>query len=230
MSLVPYTLMNFQGSPVGSSVAGSGILMPSSAAAPYEGLWIPTMWFAGASVELFGVISSFSLDLYGTNADACPPNTSTITIGGSVTTGDTISIAVQNPALQSGRTIAVTAVNGDTDATLAATLAQRITADSQLQGVGLSAVAVGAVINLSWPSALSWGNYPQPANPMAFSITLSGGASETATLANGTDGEKIGNSIIALGIIATPTYARFTKARLTAFSGTAISGVIAGHS
>ncbi len=73
----------------------------------------------------------------------------TIAIGGSKTTGDTITITVYDAGLAGGlKAITYTVLAGDTLTTIATGLAAALTADTNLQGAGISATSAGQVVTL----------------------------------------------------------------------------------
>lgn len=82
----------------------------------------------------------------GTNTDG---NVS-ITVGGTVTTGDVLSISVFNTSLSNGEeTVSYTVLSGDTTSTIATGLKAAINADTHLQSLGLNATTSGAVIAIA---------------------------------------------------------------------------------
>jgi len=73
----------------------------------------------------------------------------TIAIGGSKTTGDTITITVYDAGLAGGlKAVTYTVLAGDTLTSIATGLAAALTADTNLQGVGISAISAGQVVTL----------------------------------------------------------------------------------
>jgi RHS repeat-associated protein len=73
----------------------------------------------------------------------------TIAIAGTKTTGDTITITVYDAGLAGGlKAVTYTVLAGDTLATIASGIASALTADSALQGIGVSASSSGKVVTL----------------------------------------------------------------------------------
>ncbi len=91
------------------------------------------------------------------------------TIGGTVTTGDVLSIVVQNQKLPGGQElVSYTVQAGDTLTSIATGIKNTVNADVNLQSISLSAIASGAVVTL-----LAYTSY---------AASTSGGATETLTL------------------------------------------------
>ena len=73
----------------------------------------------------------------------------TIAIGGVKTTSDIITVTVYDAALSGGlKAVTYTVASGDSLSTIATGLAAAITADTSLQGIGVSATASGTIISL----------------------------------------------------------------------------------
>jgi RHS repeat-associated protein len=97
----------------------------------------------------------------------------TATIGGTITASDTLTITVQDSALSGGQEVVnYTVQSGDTTTTIAANLAAAITADTNLQTLGVNAVSAGKVITFKSASP----------NQTSFTESTSAGATETITL------------------------------------------------
>jgi hypothetical protein len=98
--------------------------------------------------------------------------TATATIGGTVTTGSTVSLVVTQGQLPGGAvTYAYHVVSGDTLATIAEGLASLIAADPIAQAFGIYATTNEAVLTVNWPG---------PAGNFAV-LTGSASAGETVT-------------------------------------------------
>lgn len=101
----------------------------------------------------------------------------TATIGGSVTTGDIISLTASNSAIPALPATASYAVLGtDTTTTIAAAIASAVNASNSMGAAGITASSSGAVITLSQPGAMS--------NATSWSKTVSGAQTETITYSN----------------------------------------------
>ncbi|MCA9815504.1 MAG: hypothetical protein KC652_10355 [Cyanobacteria bacterium HKST-UBA01] len=97
----------------------------------------------------------------------------TATLGGTVTAGDTISITVNDESLPaSSEKISYVVGSGDSLADIAAELSAAITANSNLQSIGVNATSVSNLIRLHSASP----------NITTFEESLSSGATETVTM------------------------------------------------
>ncbi len=105
-----------------------------------------------------------------------------IGIGGSKTTSDTVSLVTYDAALSGGtRTTTYTVLAGDTLSTIASGLAAAINADTNLQGIGVSAVASGTVVTVQSHST----------NPTTYRGTTSTTATETILIGLPTNGAQV---------------------------------------
>jgi len=101
-----------------------------------------------------------------------------IAIGGTVTTGNTVTITPHNPALSGGlKNITYTVVAGDTLTSIAKSLAALINADATLKGIGIS---VNNAATLAWSQSFS-GNALLPSGSSLASVTAVDGSSNTKT-------------------------------------------------
>jgi RHS repeat-associated protein len=107
----------------------------------------------------------------------------TLRIGGTKTTGNTLTVTVKDPALSGGQeAVTYTVLAADTLATIAAGLATAINTDSHLQALGVIANAHGTNTFINIRSVSS--------NNTTYSTSTSGGATETMTFGifqNGTE-------------------------------------------
>lgn len=213
----------------------SGTLLDSVTAAPAEGIWLPAQFLKNMSVEVTGSGSGQSVQLYGSNALAEPGNQQTITIGGTVATGDVLTLAFKS-AVAGTINVNYTTVGGDTTSTIATALAAAINANATLAtDLGVSASAASAVITVSWPSetpAAAADNVPagfnssvtQPLPANFLSVTGSTTGSEIFTIANGSTGTAVGSAITANGVTQFAGNAlRWIKARLTALTSGSVT-------
>lgn len=101
----------------------------------------------------------------------------TVTIGGTVTTSDIVRIVINDPALTMGgtQTIAYTTVGGDTTTTIATALKNAINANSALNNAGITATSSSAVITVVSNSK----------SQTTLDTNKSAGATETLTVAAG---------------------------------------------
>jgi hypothetical protein len=104
-----------------------------------------------------------------------PNGVQTAVVGGSKTTGDTLTITVYDVGLTGGsKTETYTVLSGDTLTTIASGLAGVINADSALSAIGVSATSNGTVINITSSSY----------NATTYTQSTSSGATETISLSN----------------------------------------------
>jgi hypothetical protein len=208
--------------------------------APFEGIWFPSRWSKYASVELLaaqGTITGVELDLWGSNSVQDPVNTYTVTVGGTVTTGDTLTLTFNNPNLPNNYPVAYTATGTDTVNTIAAALAAAVQADAKLAPLGFLASANGAVVTITFPSA-SGGLNPwdapspttqPPSNATLLTTAVGGSATESLTVGLGTDGVKM-QSLAQIGAFA-PVQAltRWIKGRLVTLTGSGTPQITAQY-
>jgi RHS repeat-associated protein len=95
-----------------------------------------------------------------------------VTIGGTVTAGDTITITVHDAALSQPPNATYVVQSGNTTANIASGLSSAINADSALSALGVSASSAGSVVTLSSTST----------NATSYSLSENAGATETAAL------------------------------------------------
>ncbi len=101
----------------------------------------------------------------------------TLTVGGSVTDGDTMTVNLNLAPLSGGKiakTIAI--VSGDTTTTVAQKIVKAFADDATFQAYGGVIHATAAVVTVKWPSLIG--------NEATLTRTLSGGATITGTIAN----------------------------------------------
>jgi len=112
----------------------------------------------------------------------------TARIGGTKTTGNTITITVSDPGLTGGsEAVTYTVLSGDTLTTIASGLAAAITADTHLQTIGVNAVSTSTLVTIQSASK----------SITTYAASTSGGATETVTLGgtlNGTENAVIGGT------------------------------------
>ena len=103
--------------------------------------------------------------------------TQTAVIGETKTTGNTLTITIYDSGLSGGtEAVTYTVLSGDTLSSIASAIASAINADSNLSGIGISATAVGTVVNMTSTSL----------NSTSYKQSTSGGATETISLGNAT--------------------------------------------
>jgi RHS repeat-associated protein len=111
----------------------------------------------------------------------------TAKIAGTVTSGNTLTITVHDPALSGGQEIVnYTVLSADTLATITTKLAAAISADANLQTLGVNASATSTLLKIRSTSS----------NITTYTSSTSGGATETITL--GVSSNLVQNAIISL--------------------------------
>lgn len=232
-------LIGYDFAPINGPFATSAWLMEGVTAVA-EGLWVPTKYMKNASVEISGSMTTMSLAIVGSNQLPEPPNQVTLTIGGSVTVGDTVTVVVNNKNIPAGGSASVsyTTIGGDTTSTVAAALATRLSASLPIIACGIEVNNIAAaVITVQfpsvWPNAgLTGGSYNAAfQNVTTFSGSSSGAATETVTAAAVTTiGTAIGSAVTALGFVSLSLVPRWMKARLTTLTGggATINAAVAG--
>ena len=120
---------------------------------------------------------------FGTNV----VGNNTVTVGGTITTGDVLGLTIHAPALSGGaESISYKVPSGATTTTIATGLKSAITADTKLTTFGFTATSSGAVVTIS--------------SSPTYTKATSGGATETVTLGtnvNGNISATIGGTVTA---------------------------------
>jgi hypothetical protein len=107
-----------------------------------------------------------------TTQTVAPVNQVQMTVGGTITNADTISITATSGSISgSPQTVTVTVTGADDTTTLAAALAAAINANTHIIGVGVKATSALAVVTLQWPTTIG----------IAWLPAVSSGASESLT-------------------------------------------------
>ncbi len=110
-----------------------------------------------------------------TGAYASQPNngTQTVTIGGTITSGDQLTITVYDHGLpQAYEPVSYTVASSDTLTTIATNLTLAINNDTNLQAIHVSATSIGAIISITSTSS----------NITSYNSSINSGATETLTL------------------------------------------------
>lgn len=222
-------ITDYASAPFNGPFSMSAIMLDAAGSAPFEGVWVPVSFAKAGTFELLlgGTGPAATVQLWATNQPN-PTNTYTLTIGGSETDADTLTLTFKPSALPAVA-IAITTAGGESTSAIATAFAAGINANTVLQSLGVAAVALAAVVTITFPSiapnqAISGPTQPgtPPAmNTIGLAATKSGGASETLTVTVGTDGTEI--STLQPGLSAPPNVpfpVAFMKARMTAISGT----------
>ncbi len=172
-------------------------------------------------------MSTLNLDLYGSNAIVRPLNTYSVAIGGSATEGDVLTLTFSGGAFTTGGQYALSytvPAGPPTLDAIAASIAAAISADTILVPLGFLADADSGVVTITFPSVApgyseSSPTQPPPSNATSLVASANGGASETLTVAAGSNGSKL-MSVTELGFIALPVLPRWITGRLTTLTGT----------
>lgn len=169
---------------MGSSLDGAAAFGPISAAslADVHDLATDIVLAFGqassqASLEGFGVRVTDGTDTAatGTLPGAASHAAEVATLGGTVTSGDTLSLTATGGYTGSPQTVTVTAAAGDTLTSLAARLAAGVNTNAAFVAADFYASAASGVVSLYVPSAVT----------TTWSESTSGGATETITLSTG---------------------------------------------
>jgi hypothetical protein len=143
---------------------------------------------SGSRLPPYSAEYYYGYDSSANRSSAQVATTENIRIGGTVTTGDTLTVTVNDLALSGGqKAITYTVVGGDTLASIASGLAAAIAADTSLQTAGISAVANSALISVRSVSP----------NVTSYTLSKSGGATETIAstiFKNGVENAVIGGT------------------------------------
>lgn len=178
------------------------------------GWWTPWAPLHTASVELSGTFSA-TCQVLLSNAASMPSNGYTITVTGSETTGDTITVNILGPQFQNGALTTVYKVqSGDTTnnllaASLAAAIQAAIKAADSIaneQSLGSPAMLAGAIkVSVSTNVVTIATQQPMP----WFNVTtsLSGGATESLAVAQYDDGS--GQTVTGLSALSSAGLTQF---------------------
>lgn len=125
----------------------------------------------------------------------------TETVGGTITTNDTVSITAKDIALPNGeKSVTHTVVGGDTLTTIATGLKNLINADTDMTAAGITATSASAVVSIASTSANATTYAESVSSGATASITQAGGPTETASKSINTGGgrlQKVENDVIS---------------------------------
>jgi RHS repeat-associated protein len=185
-----------------------GYLVPSGATTTSIAAGLVSAINADANLSSYGITASsagavVSISSTPTYSKSTSPGaTETITlgtntngnvsaaIGGSVTSGDTLTIQTNGAGLSSPQAATYTVHSGDTLTSIAAGLAAQINSLSALKTIGVTAASSAAVVNIS----------NNPINYPAYLSYSTGGATETLSLAMNSNGSQ---SAVVSGTVTT---------------------------
>ncbi len=130
-----------------------------------------------STIDPTGIQTQFTYDGSTEKALSAIHNTNwTATIGGTVTVGNVLTLTANDSGLPGGtQNASYTVVGGDTLAKIATGLAAAINANTNMAAIGIVGYSNGAVVSMS----------TSPGNTTSFTSSLSGGSTETITLAAG---------------------------------------------
>jgi RHS repeat-associated protein len=133
----------------GSSILAAGSNMAAVSATNGDSLTTKNNY----QLPVVGTAYSASANVGATETIAFGPNNngnSTVTVGGSTTTGDQVTLTAYNPSLGAGpESLTYAVLSTDTLTSIAAALTSLINADSKLPSLGVSATSTGAVITIA---------------------------------------------------------------------------------
>lgn len=210
-----------------------------------EGVWVPAGCMAAGTLELTGSMSTVGVDVYGSNAPGAPLNSYVLTIAGSATAADVVSLTFTSPLLPGGEVASYTVAGGNTATVIATALVASIASKARLKALGVTASNLAGVITVNYPSVplsdptngttfYNTSTSPGPANTIGVTSGVSGSATETVALAGVVAGStKIGTTLAALGLTAlTPLPFKWIRARIITLTGGGanITANVYGHS
>jgi RHS repeat-associated protein len=110
-----------------------------------------------------------------------------ISIGGTVTAGDVLTVTITNAQLSGGQeSVAYTVQSADTMSTIATALANKLTTDTNLQSAGINAVAAGSIVKI------------KAASTNVTTVSQSTNSAATETLAVGLCSNSVQNLALTL--------------------------------
>lgn len=162
-------------------------------AVPVQGPWLPCSLFSQASAEVYGSYASVSSGILLANSYFPPMNGYKVTIGGTITPGDVLSLTVTS-SVAGVQTVSYTVTSGNTLNQIAASLAALLAANLSLAAAGFLVSEGSGIIVVQFPSlppGYTWSgaglvastpaNSP-PINYVTVSTSVSGSATETMTV------------------------------------------------
>lgn len=206
-------------------------LLDAVSVANYEGVWAPWLFVKQGSLEVSGTFATLSCQLFGTN-QINPLNSYAITIAGSFTAADIITLNFTTPLGVLAATYTVS--GGDTATVAAAGLKNFINTSSAFSAQGFQASNVAGVLTVTWPTPpfLGAGSYStsNPAYSPIVTVTssVSGSATETVAVAAGSGGSALGSAITASGMTQFTLSARWLKVRITTLTGGNVTAIAQG--
>ena len=209
------------------------VLLSGQSSAPFEGAWVPLVGCLQATLEVSASSgATFSGGLWGTN-NPDPVNSYAVTVGGTVTAGDVLTLTFSGGVLFSPAAVSYTVQSSDTTSTIAAQVVAAVAASTAVAAAGISAQASGSVVTITYPSGISpttpsvapAGNPTMNQSLNAIEVSASSTGATTLTVANGTSGVSL--ATLSAGGMSTITMPiSFVKLRLASVSGGSVSAFL----
>ncbi len=172
----------------------------------------------GAAPPKYADQYDYNYDLSANRKAVQTSLTQTANINGTVTTGNVLTITINDPALSGGtHSVNYTVLSGDSLSSIATNLAAAITADTNLQAIGVNAVASSNQISMRSTSA----------NITTYSESTSGGATESIVLgvsANAVQNATIGGTVTTGNVLTLTAYNTALSGGSASVSYTVASG------
>lgn len=210
----------------------NAVLLDLVTSAGYEGVWVPWLFTKQGSLEISGTFATLSCQLWGTNA-INPLNSYTVTITGSATAADVITLTFVT--VPGTITASYTVAGGNTVTQMAAGLVAAVLANQAFAQQGIQATNVAGVVTVTWPSpAPFYGqgaystNNPGYAPNINLTAAVTGSATESVAIAPGAVGSSLGSAITAAGMTQFTFSSRWLKLRITTLTGGNVSAVAQG--
>ncbi len=225
------TIRTFQFAPQWGPMAGFLRLVQGAVTAPTQGPWLPCGLFQAASVDIEGSSSTITAGVRLANTLAAPLNGYTVTIGGSVTAGDVVSVSVAS-SLAGSVTVSHTVASGDTIGIIAASLASSLGENEALAAAGFVVNEGSAIVTMTFPSLAAGMNWQDsgaavdgfatapPIDCVSVTASVGGAATETATVSLVNNGMSEGSLSTNPGRLELPSLpARWVQGNVTALTG-----------
>ena len=182
---------------------------------------------SGSPQAPFGQEFHYGYDLASNRTSVQQGLLQTVRIAGSKTTADVLTITVNDPALSGGtESVNYTVLSGDTLSTITSSLAAAITADANLQAIGVNAAANSTTLLIRSVSP----------NITTYASSTSGGATETIAFGifkNGTElaniaGTKTTGDVLTLKVLDAALSGGSESVTYTVLSGDTLTSIATG--
>jgi hypothetical protein len=169
---------------------------------PAQGPWLPCSLFKQASADVEGMYSNVTAGVLLADTLGPPLNGYKVTVGGTITVGDVVSITVTS-SVAGVQTVGYTVQSGNTLNQIAAALATALAANAALAGAGFLISEGSGIVILQFPSLApgqTWdgaglvSGLPEsspPINYTTIATAVSGSGTETATVGLVSNGSSI---------------------------------------